>query len=589
MPFNSFPCTNLNDVNLDFLLRGFQSMKTTLDQIEGQLAALGPYQNVKEALEAMLASGELADLADQILAGVDSVTSNGDDKIMPKAQSDDLTLFSSSLVSMVPADIYALYDALGVFTKHIYGSDSFGNDLVYYTYDAPVYKNADAAIFPAYQQYNNGLPYLFIVSGVHGDEKGSVAATYLLFKEMFSNPSKYGSILNNVSMTIVPVVNPSGFIANTRRNGNNVNINRNFPFGWSTISDTDKGAAPLDQPESAFLASLTDTLHDEYKSGLFCCDMHQYHTTNTSDLLFWYNCSTYEVNYPTVRNNLLKTVGWLRRDILADYPILTPSINSDSFMEFRQISGTDGTFISYTFKKGCSGFLCESPQAIKGGAAYSVSALDVSCRIVFNSLWSTLSQFFPVPQEAVKNLSEIGMTASNTMEEVLAALPYRATLDCSLDPGTTLHDSISTILGGIHLHITSLTEDGKRTLQAFSMDNAGSDTVMLVNTARNNQIVNKWINPVTPSIQRMGGSTPTVVTLQSVQEWAELFPIQIRYATAGGDLNIPKEGLLLVFHVQTTQYYDWIYLVNIGGAQISYVAIRPTTTTVPAWVSVSLS
>ena len=171
----------------------------------------------------------------------------------------------------------------------------------------------------------------------------------------------------------------------------------------------------------------------------------------------------------------------------------------------------------------------------------------------------------------------------------MMVLPYRATLDCSLDPGTTLHDSISTILGGIHLHITSLTEDGKRTLQAFSMDNAGSDTVMLVNTARNNQIVNKWINPVTPSIQRMGGSTPTVVTLQSVQEWAELFPIQIRYATAGGDLNIPKEGLLLVFHVQTTQYYDWIYLVNIGGAQISYVAIRPTTTTVPAWVSVSLS
>ena len=575
MPFNNFPFTNLNDVNLDFLLRGFQSMKTTLDQIEGQLAALGPYQNVKEALEAMLASGELADLADQILAGVDSVTSNGDDKVMGDPDPDDIAAFTQ-LASMTADDIYNRYNALGVFTKHVYGSDAVGNDLVYYEYEAPVLKNSQNKT--AYVQFNNGLPALLAVSGIHGSEKGSVAAMYMFFKELFLHPEKYGSIVNNISITVVPVANPSGFNANLRRNSNNVDINRNFPNGWTAQEFA--GSAPLDQPESAFLADLIDTKRSEFGSGLFVCDMHQFLTTSAQEKLFWYNCSTATANYPQIRNNLLKTVGYLRRVLLAKYPQLTPTISNDRFMDFFQIDN-DATLMSYAHHKGCSGFLCESPSQIAGGQQYTAAVLDIAYKIHANSVWSTLAQFFPYPQEAIRSLSEIGMTEDNTLPEIMAAMPYRSCLDIAVSQSSALHDEICPVMEQIHLHIQAVGENSK-SLVAYSIGTDGPTTFLLTNTAQYNQLVNKWSFPITPTNITANGTIKDI-TLQGLRDWQQYLPLQILYTKTGGELGVPNEGLLLVFHAVTDQWYDHTWLVNIssGLSVISFAHYAASTSTLP--------
>lgn len=590
--FDFFPNTDFNKINLDWIMRKLK------EQISGLVASVnGMTGDVTLTAEDVGAlpeiytppvesvngrTGDVEITADDVGA---SILTNGIDRVVNIPSSVDIEYFSAQLVNLTPNDIYALYDALEVFTRDSYGMDDAGNPLVYYRYTAPVLQNSTN--LPSYVLYNTGYPHLVLVSGVHGDEKGSVAATYLFIKELFTHPESYGSILNNISMTIIPVANPYGFTNNLRRNPNNVDINRNFPYGWSESSSAYKGNAPLDQKESQFLAHLVDTARGTYGNGVFVMDMHQFHTNENTEQMFWYNCAS-TGNYPTIRNDLLKTVGYLRETITRDYPEIAPLPTDTDYMAFYAV-GDDATFISYAVKKGCCGFLCESPQAIRGGTIYSVDSLNIAYRIHANSAWSTLSRFFPYPQEAIRNLSDIGMTTDNTITELLSAIPYRAVVDVAVADDTPLHDSITTLFGAFQLHISALAGvgvDGLRTLEVRSTDANGYD-VVLFNTAINNVIVNKWGMPVTPSIQR----THVTTLFNDVKTWGDAFPLQIRYTSSGGEMSVPYEGLLVVFHIPTSGVYDhtWCLNINASCTHLCFTHFRPTTQLPLTWTEVSLA
>ena len=285
-------------------------------------------QMIEDTLDQMVEDGTFDQYIQTFMMGCNDITDNALDVLVKEPTDEQLEYFSQNLESMQAEDVYALYDTISDLTKHVYGSDDFGNDLVYYTYDAPIFKNAGTA-FNSYKGYNDGLPYLMLVSGIHGIEKGAVSSVYLFVKELMNNKEKYSAITQNISMTIVPVANPSGFNANTYHNGNDVNLNRNFPNNFNP-DYPNSGEEALDQPETAFLAYLVNTLQAEWKSGLFVVDNHEFITDNVQRM-FWYNCSSQLTNYPEVRFNLMKTVGYLRNKIIKKYPILTPTENNNDF------------------------------------------------------------------------------------------------------------------------------------------------------------------------------------------------------------------------------------------------------------------
>jgi predicted deacylase len=68
---------------------------------------------------------------------------------------------------------------------------------------------------------------LFVSGGVHGNEPCGAAAAMLLVEQLLADPS----LLQEVSVTIVPVVNPSGLARGTRRNETDVDLNRQFQVG----------------------------------------------------------------------------------------------------------------------------------------------------------------------------------------------------------------------------------------------------------------------------------------------------------------------------------------------------------------------
>lgn len=98
-----------------------------------------------------------------------------------------------------------------------------------------------------------------ILGAHHGDELTSAelaldAATALL--EGYGTDGQLTSILDRDEVWVFPHVNPDGVEAVTRRNANNVDLNRNYSFEWSS-SESGSGPAPFSEPETRAVRALS--------------------------------------------------------------------------------------------------------------------------------------------------------------------------------------------------------------------------------------------------------------------------------------------------------------------------------------------
>ena len=83
---------------------------------------------------------------------------------------------------------------------------------------------------------------LLIVAGNHGNERASIYNTYLFAKRLCeADNANYYKLRSTFDIYIVPCLNGYGIINNTRANGNEVNINRNFPTSdWQLAGEDTK-------------------------------------------------------------------------------------------------------------------------------------------------------------------------------------------------------------------------------------------------------------------------------------------------------------------------------------------------------------
>lgn len=134
------------------------------------------------------------------------------------------------------------------------------------------------------------IPAAMLVSGVHGHETAAVAHLYELIRMLCEEPDSHpllDAIRWNVELVVVPMANPYGWDGRSdpnvwpRRNGNKVDINRNFPAGWSlapTSSGDYGGTEPLTEPEAQAIWAI---MQDVAPRAVFGSDFHNY-STNAS-------------------------------------------------------------------------------------------------------------------------------------------------------------------------------------------------------------------------------------------------------------------------------------------------------------------
>ncbi len=88
--------------------------------------------------------------------------------------------------------------------------------------------------------------HVVVMSGIHGNER----ITYPL-AEAFRSADRP----DDLHLTIIPSLNPDGWAANTRRNARGVDLNRNFPWLWSSSKDS-SGPAAGSEPEAQAAMNL---------------------------------------------------------------------------------------------------------------------------------------------------------------------------------------------------------------------------------------------------------------------------------------------------------------------------------------------
>lgn len=116
----------------------------------------------------------------------------------------------------------------------------------------------------------NGTKYAIIDGAIHGNEKtGSFASLRIaeLLIEYYRTDSQWKTKLTQYTIIIIPVLNPDGFVKNTRENANGVNLNRQFPPNKTTT-----------EPEAWALRNLmgnyTPTVYVNIHEGYYYYPLH---------------------------------------------------------------------------------------------------------------------------------------------------------------------------------------------------------------------------------------------------------------------------------------------------------------------------
>jgi len=104
-----------------------------------------------------------------------------------------------------------------------------------------------------YGAESNNVTVVFFA--FHGNEPGSVTVGRLLMEYLNNHTEAYAG----ARVYVVPQMNPDGVRAGTRTNARGVDLNRNFPYGWSPAKRADRynpGPRPLSEPESQAASRL---------------------------------------------------------------------------------------------------------------------------------------------------------------------------------------------------------------------------------------------------------------------------------------------------------------------------------------------
>lgn len=107
----------------------------------------------------------------------------------------------------------------------------------------------------------DGKPVFVTVGMHHGGEwpSGELTMEYAieLVQRASAGDPEVSALLDQARVVVVPIVNVDGFVRNRRQTDSNVDMNRNYGFGWMPISTG--GAEPWSEPETRNIEWLLTT------------------------------------------------------------------------------------------------------------------------------------------------------------------------------------------------------------------------------------------------------------------------------------------------------------------------------------------
>jgi murein peptide amidase A len=154
-----------------------------------------------------------------------------------------------SLMTAVPSDMVTNES---IETRRIIGHSSGSRPIAMYLF-SPRHG------FDDQQNLKSNIKPILILGGTHGNEPSSAA----MARQLINTLKKDSNLYKNRYIVIIPEVNPDGLASGRRVNGNQVDINRNFPAkNWKKSRKTQYygGPKPNSEPETQMLVTLIENL-----------------------------------------------------------------------------------------------------------------------------------------------------------------------------------------------------------------------------------------------------------------------------------------------------------------------------------------
>lgn len=103
-----------------------------------------------------------------------------------------------------------------------------------------------------------------ILGAHHGDEAISSELAMEIAQAIIADQGAWAGMLQNLHITLLPLVNPDGLDLGTRYNANGVDLNRNYAFKWG--DGKFRGPTPFSEPETRAVRTLA--LYRNHHAGL---------------------------------------------------------------------------------------------------------------------------------------------------------------------------------------------------------------------------------------------------------------------------------------------------------------------------------
>jgi hypothetical protein len=238
--------------------------------------------------------------------------------------------------------VYAVLDSFAAEYPDICQLDTIG----YSVQDRPIWamRVTDNPLIEEHE------PEIRLPANMHGDEHIGTEITLYFLRHLLTNydtDAQVQNLINNREIWILPAINPDGKVANTRRNANNVDLNRDYGYFWDAWGSS---PGPCSQIENKV--------------------MRQHLEENNISLEFNYHSAAQYVNYPWDYHQADPPDS--------DYIIALSEIYADS-ANLVAINGYDwyqvtGSLQDYTI--GISGCLAWTIETSEPGSS---SAIDQIC------------------------------------------------------------------------------------------------------------------------------------------------------------------------------------------------------------------
>ncbi len=118
--------------------------------------------------------------------------------------------------------------------------------------EVPVHKSAEGRPIEVLS-FGEGERTILLMAGVHGDERNGVEMVGRIVERLRSCDRLAGRIV------VMPLVNPDGYEAGTRRNARGIDLNRNFPTeDFVGTEDAPGGVEPASEPETRAVLDVVE-------------------------------------------------------------------------------------------------------------------------------------------------------------------------------------------------------------------------------------------------------------------------------------------------------------------------------------------